>query len=212
MGIATNGGGEEPLSARIGDASAVLLLAPRGSDHEDEACSDLLTVTDPAYEDVLTITLTQSCDRRLDVWNAHVGSSPAKTGVVCVDETVRSTAAKEGGSSPTLGNDTFSVRTVASAGDLTRLGIAITDTLSEWDDDGNQVVACFHSLTPLLQYVDVRRLFRFLHVLVGRLAQGGAVAHFHMDPTAHEEETLRTLEPLFDAVVERGEDGEWVVR
>jgi hypothetical protein len=37
------------------------------------------------------------------------------------------------------------------------------------------------------------------------------VGHFHVDPAAHDEQTLATLRTLFDAVV-TVEDGEQVVR
>lgn len=78
--------------------------------------------------------------------------------------------------------------------------------LSEWHGDGNRVVVCFHSVIALLQYAVVRRAFKFLDELTSRLARANAVAHFHLNPGALDEQTINRLLPLFDAVVDLTED------
>jgi len=188
------------------DASNVLLLAPALSDSEDEACIDLLTIADISHENVLSVTFTQTAQDRLELWHTHVGDDlPAQAGIITVGEQTRSTSASRSSPSRTPGPITIDV--VSEPADLTGLGISLTNYLSEWAENNNQTVVCFHSLTPLLQYADLQRVFRFLHVLTGRIASSDAVAHYHMDPSAHDEQTRQTLVQLFDATIELDADG-----
>lgn len=78
--------------------------------------------------------------------------------------------------------------------------------------DGHRTSLCFHSLTALLLFAELSRVFRFLYTLSGRVASSGARAHFHLDPVAHEERTVATLTPLFETVVRVGPDGVGDVR
>jgi hypothetical protein len=103
------------------------------------------------------------------------------------------------------------ITTVSSPGDLTGLGIEISEQLEAWADDGNQTVVCFHTLTTLFQYVDLEPAFQFLHVLTSRVRIADARAHYHVDPAAHDERELNTMRTLFDAVVAPSDDG-WTVR
>lgn len=201
----------DSLSERVGDASAVLLFAPSLDSCDDDACLDLLTVTDPAQENVLSVTFTQSATDRIQLWDSHVDERPAHTGIISIGEMTRSTSAN---STTTLqpGAGPLVIETVSDPSDFTNLGMTISSFLSEWDEDSNQTVACFHSITALLQYASLQRVFRFLHVLTGRIESSDAVAHYHMDPSAHDQQTISTLTPLFDAIIELDDDGEWSVR
>jgi hypothetical protein len=205
-----------PLSERIGDASAVLVLAPSLDAHDDEACLDLLTVTEPADENVLSVTITQSADKRVQLWDAHVDERPVRVGIISAGEFTRSAATATSSSPQTPPSqhspESLRIETVSDPGDLTGIGIAISTFLSEWAENETQTVACFHSITPLLQYANLQRIFRFLHVLTGRFESMGVVAHFHLDPGAHDQQAISTLTPLFDAVVDLDDKGEWCVR
>lgn len=195
---------------RLNEPSNVLLLAPSQSSHDDSTCMELLSVTDPPKENVLLITFTQTANDRLKIWKQHIGTLPAKGAIISVGEMTRSTASHSSGTVQL--SDALVIDTVKNPGDLTGLGISISQHLETFSQDENQIVACFHSLTPLLQYADTQRVFRFLHVLTGRLKSVNAVAHFHMDPGAHDQQTISTLMQLFDAVIEQEEDGEWNVK
>ena len=201
----------DSILERIGDASTVLLLAPSLDSCEDDACLDLLTVTDPAQENVLSITFTQSATERVQLWDEYIEERPAQTGIISIGEMMRSTTAD---TSTTIQQSAgpLVIETVSDPSDLTDLGMTISSFLSEWDTNDNQTVACFHSITSLLQYADVQRVFRFLHVLTGKFDSSEVVAHYHMDPSAHDQQTISTLTPLFDAIVERDENDEWTVR
>ena len=74
-------------------------------------------------------------------------------------------------------------------------------------DSDEDISFCFNSITSLLQYADVQRAFRFLHVVTGRVKTVGGTGHYHLDPEAHDRQTLATLKGLFDAVIEVNEDG-----
>ena len=85
--------------------------------------------------------------------------------------------------------------------DITRLGIVVSGTINEWSDADGPISFCYDSINVLLNYRDVKRTFRFLHVLLRTLRRGDAVAHFHVDPLAGDPQEINTLKPLFDEVI-----------
>jgi hypothetical protein len=105
-----------------------------------------------------------------------------------------------------------SLETVSNPGDLTGIGITVSEVLQQWSASDEPIVSCFRSLTSLLQYADLQTAYKFLHVLTGRFETAGVRSHFHLDPGAHDDQTVNTLTSLFDAVVRVGDDGEWSVR
>jgi archaellum biogenesis ATPase FlaH len=60
----------------------------------------------------------------------------------------------------------------------------------------------FDSLSPLLMYVDLQRLFRFLHVFTSQIQSQGWLGVFSVDPESHDDQTINTISQLFDGVVE----------
>lgn len=184
-----------------GDSSNVLLLAPSLDGDEATACGDLLTLTVPETTNVLFVSLTKSAVNRLHHWERQAHTAPANTGIITVDHWAQKPQVETTGRHP---DDTVTIKTVSNPADLTQIGIAFMEFLSEWENDGNQIVVCFHSLTTLLQYVELKRAFRFLHVFTGHTQAAGAMAHFHMDRVAHDDRELNTLTTLFDTVIEAG--------
>jgi hypothetical protein len=196
---------------QLNDTSASLLLAPSMSSETDAACLDLLSPTDPRDENVLWVTFTRSPDSCIQDWLAHNGERPANLRFISVGETVRSMASSPSSSAMQETPANAVIETLSNPGDLTGLGIKISEVLQQWQTNEHRTVACFHSLTALLQYSDVQTIYKFLHVLTGRFATAGVTAHFHLDPGAHDDQTINTLKSLFDGVAEF-EDGEWSVR
>lgn len=196
------------LPVTLDDESSVLVLAPSMSSETDGVCIDLLTRAPVANEDVLWVTFTRSPDACLQDWLSHANGRPANLRFISVGETVRSVAT----SAPMQETPTdVVIDTLSNPGDLTGLGIKISEVLQQWHGDGNETVTCFHSLTALLQYSDVQTVYKFLHVLTGRFSTADVTAHFHLDPEAHDQQTINTLKTLFDAVAEFDGD-EWNVR
>lgn len=196
--------GGVPIHDQLSGASNILVLVPSMAAGEEDLCMDLLTIEEPEDANVLAVDLTHTPDDRIAAWDEHVGVRPAALQLVSVGDTVRSTAAASATPDPP-------VDIVADPGDLTGIGMAVTKYLERWADDDARAVFCLHSLSALLQYADLERAFQFLHVLSGRFDAIDAVAHYHMDPSAHDERTVNTIASLFDAVVEY-RDGEWRVR
>jgi hypothetical protein len=105
------------------------------------------------------------------------------------------------GESPTI-------ETISNATKIQRLGITINQYVAEWESTDGDTLVCFHSLSSLLQAVgDNQRVFRFLNTLFGRIQSANAYAHYHMDPDAHDQETISTFRPMFDEVVTFDEEG-----
>lgn len=198
-----------PISPDAG--SNVLVLAPAMEAAADEACGDLLTHGNPARENVLLVSMVRPTDERLALVRGHGGSLPSKVGVVGAGDGARSAAAASPATTEVAGS-TVRIATVSEPGDLTGIGIEISQALSAWEDDDALTSLCFHSVTGLLQYADLRRAFQFLHVLAKRTDAVDGIAHYHMDPTAHDDRTVSTLRPLFDTVVEVSPDGSVDVR
>jgi len=92
------------------------------------------------------------------------------------------------------------------SGQLSELGVAIAREVEAFEEaaDGlspSELRVCFDSLVPLSAACENAALFRFLHVLIGRIRSAGAMAHFHF-PVAHDSRQVRELVPLFDATIE----------
>lgn len=196
----------ESLSDQLDGASTVLLLAP---DTTDEPCGELLAAGRSEHTAVLSITFSQSAYERLQVLDTHLPDTAVQETVISMGEFTRSGAAHSDGSGPVL---PVSVEPIDDPTDLTALGVQVNEYLNVWTDTDTQTVACFHSLTDLLAQVDEKTAFRFLHVLNARFQAVGAIAHYHMDPAAHDAQTIATFRPLFDAVVEIDETGTRTVK
>lgn len=82
--------------------------------------------------------------------------------------------------------------------DLSTAGIEISSFLDEHEG----AVVCLHSLTALLDEIDVEHLYRFLHILAVRISDTDAVGQFYLDAAAHDDQTIYMLRSVFDVVVE----------
>lgn len=191
-------------TADLANASNVLVLAS-----DDAPCLELLADGDLATTNVILTTYTKTPDNCIQDWVSGVGQRPADMKIISVGDGTRSAAAA---SPAAAGPPTASfVETIANPSDLTGLGIKLSEQLRAWNGDGNDIALCFDSVTELLHAVDTQTAFRFLHVVTGRLDSVGAVAHYHLDPKAFDDQTVNTVKSLFDAAIEFV-DGEWVVR
>ena len=198
-----------PIQA-VDRGACVLLLAPSLHEATDEACLDLLTLDRPDEQNVLWVTYTRSPDACLESWMSGAGRRPGNARIVSVGDTTRSAAARAGTDDDSALHGEF-VEPLSNPGDLTGLGITLSEILKEWTDTDNPTAACFDSLTALLQYADLQTAYKFLHVLTGRFEAAEVTGHFHLDPDACDQQTISTLTSLFDTVVEL-DDGEWSVR
>ena len=95
------------------------------------------------------------------------------------------------------------VRYVSTPGDLTGMGIEFSEVAGSASDEGvSRLRVGFDSLSPLLMYVDIERLFRFLHVFTSQIQSQEWLGVFSVDPESHDAQTINTISQLFDGVVE----------
>lgn len=198
--------------SELRDYSNVFFLAPSLGSRGEEGCMELSTLVAPERASVLVVTAVQTPDDRLDAWRTRVDEGlPDRMAFVEIGGATRSAGTGTSTIEDPAGG-TIPVEPVPEPGNLTRLGVVMTNHLNRWEGDSGDIVVCFRPLTTLLQYADVRKVFRFLHELVRHSKTAGAVAHYHLDPTAHDEQTINRLKTLFNAVVEPDGDGGWTVK
>lgn len=177
---------EGKLRQLDGATNVLLKEPPMGQDRG--VCTKLIERSSPAG--VLFVTYTKrpdACVEKLDDPNAfdHVG-------VVTVGE---------GGA--TSDRSGVVTETISTPSDLTGLGIQIGQFLSEWR---GPVHVCFDSITSLLQYVEFRTAYEFLHAITGQVHAADASSHFHVDPAAHDAKEVAGITSLFDASVSLEDD------
>ncbi|MFB6303570.1 MAG: hypothetical protein ABEH47_00265 [Haloferacaceae archaeon] len=169
---------------------SILLLSSGAMGSADRACGHLLRGDGEAVGLIL-VTLVQPPGARLAAREAVAGDAPEKVVAVTLD----GVADVARGGLP----DDVDVLTVSDPGNLTRLGVTLTEALASVE--GTRPVLCFHSLSVLLQYASPDRVFRFLSVLKNHLDAAGATAHFHLDPSTRDDRTVEAFRHLFDDVV-----------
>jgi hypothetical protein len=175
------------VSDEVGNARTVLLCAPSLAGGERAACNDLLLAEDSAATSVLWVTFRRDARACVDQWVELADDDPRQGAVIAVGDTGEA-----------VDVEWATVETVSSASDLTGVSIELAELLADW---AGQLVVCFDSVTAMLQYVDFETAFEFIHTVTGQLYAANARAHFHIDPTAHDEETVAAIASLFDATV-----------
>jgi len=180
------------LSTELSSASNVLVLEDGSSSVRERVHEVLLGGLSEEPTDVLAVTFSRP-EPWLDAWADRLPTDDANLGLVQLTET--------GGWEGRRGS--AHVRTVDPS-DLTGLGIAVRDFFDGVASSPRPTVACFDSVTGLCEYNEVRTLFRFLRVVTRQVQSEGATAHFHIDPVAHDPQSLARLKPPFDVHVEVG--------
>lgn len=185
----------------------ILARTPSMASTTEQTCTRLLAEGDSPPDRTLWITYTRSPDEKFANWRDYrTEAFPPRTGVIVVGDQTRATATADS-SIPTQSGGPV-IRTVADPTDLTGLSIELSRFFDNWATGEGRFTICFDSLTPLLVYVSVDRAYRFLHTLTTRVEALGATAHYHLDPAAHDTQTVSRLTSLFDEIVEGSETGE----
>jgi KaiC/GvpD/RAD55 family RecA-like ATPase len=106
---------------------------------------------------------------------------------------------------------------ISTQRDLTGIGMkfsALYESLYAASD--GHVRTAFVSLSSLSMYVDLRKLFRFVHTLSGRIDSADGLGVFALDPSTHDDRTVNVLSQVADGRIDVREseeaDGELRVR
>ncbi|ELZ27607.1 hypothetical protein C475_06795 [Halosimplex carlsbadense 2-9-1] len=183
-------------AADIGDATTVLLLASDAYDRSADACVTVLDRLGDRIDRAVPVTISLPAAEWLALWEREADTGPPLAACVDVDRPTRS-AAGAGDA-----HDTVPVERVVDPTDMEALGRRISDVLQRADDAGERVGVAVHSLTGVLGHVDESTAFKFVYTLgeVARRVDGIVV--FHLDPEAHDDETVETFRIVCDAVVD----------
>ena len=181
-------GSDDPGS---GDGRAVLVCSPAGGGGPWDACADLLSPGEDDPVDLLYVCFSGDPAARLDALRER-GVSLDRTAVASIGADVE-------GADP---DRTYTVGDIEAVEELSDLGMYVRDAVFDWADRDGPTAVCFDSVTEMLERADLELTFEFLLVLIEGIRPSGAVAHFHFDPEAHDGQTRRTLEHLFDETIE----------
>jgi len=201
------GGAIEGRGASIDDPSNVLVSFPSMDDRERHACGELLDRDAARGRDVIVVSISDSPDRRIQRWRDTVGPLPQRLHIITAGD-----ASGPDPSTPDGAGVTVTTDAVSSPGDLTGLGIAISTYLEDHHERDAQLLVCFDSITALLLHTDLQPVYKFLHVLTAQLQSVDALAHFHLDPSAHSPQDVGAITSLFDTEVAADDDGSIEVR
>jgi len=197
-----------PLTTRLEGSTSILLVAPASEPDDGRACVDLLTFDEPRRENILSVTLSQTPAERLALWKREGdGAMPNRSAVV--DGCGSTTDAERAAITEEVPE--LSVDVLSDTAGPVELALTIGQYLGEWAEDSERTLACIHSLSDLLDAFARGEVVQLINALDARLDATDAVAHYHLDPGAHDEQTVADIRPLFDAVVEHAPEDGWTV-
>lgn len=173
------------------DASNVLVLSPLAPSGAD-AYTESLASSCSERTSLVVVTYTLAPSMWLADWREQGCSMP--------DEITFIHGGPVGGDDVTEEQVDIETRRVDPRDPMDVI-TAVTPVLEASEQPGGVVVSV-QTLSVLLEYVEFDTAFRYLHVLIHRLREAGAVGYYQMDPNIHEAETINTLSVLFDIVVQ----------
>lgn len=175
----------------VPEGTAVLVSGPSMLGKRDIALS-MLAHGDENGEPVVIITPDDGTERIL---RSYRNVNPDPENVYVVD--------CSGTSNRSSFDDTRNEYYVSGPDDLTGVGIGLvksTRAMGETGEDGVRVALL--SVSTLLRYSSVKRVFNFLHVMTNRFAAAGYLGVATFNPTVHDEQTANLVRSLFDCVVD----------
>jgi KaiC/GvpD/RAD55 family RecA-like ATPase len=106
--------------------------------------------------------------------------------------------------------ETENIKIVSSPVDLTGIGVRIGHFFGSFLVKKNyrKIQLHINSLSTILMYSNLHTVFRFIHVLTGRIKTAGALGIFVMDSGMHDDHTIVTLKQLFDGIIEIKEEND----
>jgi KaiC/GvpD/RAD55 family RecA-like ATPase len=106
-------------------------------------------------------------------------------------------------------SDTASVRHISSPVDLTGVGVRVSQFADEFGRaDMDCYRLCIDSLSTMLMYSSLQTVYRFMHVIAGRVAMQHNLGVYIVDEDMHDPQTIATLKQLFNGVLQVKNDGD----
>lgn len=189
--------------SRTGDAVApdsgsntLVLASP--DDLESKSWLDYLfrSSSSGAVTPVLVVSSVHSPTEILDEWRTRTTELPTDFAIITLDDLSGSPSSR----ATTSDTDGVSVTNVPIS-DLTAIASSVDESLTE-RSGGSVPLLWFDSVTTLVRATSLETSFRFLHLLTKRVQAAETIAYYRLDPTAYGRETVSSLTPLFDIVLE----------
>ncbi len=132
--------------------------------------------------------------------------APDRTRTIPFRPHVRSTAARSVLPSDAPGPTPGYERDGPRSSSVAAIPIEVDAVIDEFETAGGPfepaaLRLCVDSLAPLLEEYNLDVVFRLLHLLTTRVGVVDGMGHFHL-PLPIDHEYVRTVEPLFDAIIE----------
>jgi KaiC/GvpD/RAD55 family RecA-like ATPase len=105
--------------------------------------------------------------------------------------------------------DTASVRHISSPVDLTGVGVRVSQFGDEFGHaEADSYRLCIDSVSTMLMYSSLQTVYRFMHMIAGRVAMQRNLGVYIVDEDMHDAQTIATLKQLFNAVLQVKNDGD----
>lgn len=189
------------------ELSHVLVHSQSDDTNSDAICRRLLYRQD-SVQNILCINASSQMTERIDACFGQNTNHTGKTGIINfgMGQNTTPTSSVISGSSAV---DSMVVRNISNPSDFARLGITVSRLIQEWKEKTRHPTGiCFHSLTPLLRRAETQTLFEFLLGLIQNLGTNRLSAHYHLDPEAQDDQTNKTLNPLFNSIIRISDQGQ----
>lgn len=168
----------------------------------NHSCFEPFAGVDP--DETNLVLITRSPSEAQKHWQQVHDVPPADVHIVSISDQTRSVATQDSAAGVPTSDDIW---TVSHPGDLTGIGIAITEILSVETDSNLRILVCFEALDAVLQYAAVKPAYRFLHQVTTEFDQVDALAHFHVAGYQFDGGPANRIRSLFDGVIECDGDG-----
>ncbi len=105
--------------------------------------------------------------------------------------------------------DTPRIRHVSGPVDLTGVGVRVGQLMDDFARTGNgETRLCIDSVSTMLMYSNLQTVFRFLHVMAGRVSVQKDLGIYVVDEGMHDSQTVATLKQLFNGVLQVKVEGD----
>ncbi|MFC7205172.1 hypothetical protein ACFQJC_16760 [Haloferax namakaokahaiae] len=191
--------GESPPSSpqfSLPDGGSVLIAGPAMT-HKRRLMLSLLAESDDSQRGGKIVVTTRKPAPTITTEFEHIAGHSAEQFEVIDTTSVADLLSRDARSAQS--------RYVSNPGDLTGIGIHLTESLRTHFEAGRTARVGLHVLSTIAMYTDLKRVFQFLHVITGRIAAAEFTGVFTLDTGFIDDRELELLKQPFDALIETRE-------